>query len=113
MTKETSINPELPEESKAWFQNHGLFSDHFLKERLPEWKEWQVGKEFSDFRANLLALYESKKSILINMNESQTEKEFIQPVLNLLSYANSYIVQTDTKSGVKVNHPDMRYIQTK
>jgi hypothetical protein len=106
MTKETSINPELPEESKAWFQNHGLFSDHFLKERLPEWKEWQVGKEFSDFRANLLALYESKKSILINMNESQTEKEFIQPVLNLLSYANSYIVQTDTKSGVKVNHPD-------
>ena len=106
MPEEASISPGLTEESKVWFQNHGLFSDHFLKERLPEWKEWQTGKELADFRAKLLALYELKKSILTNMNEAQTEKEFIQPVLDLLSYANSYIVQTDTKSGVQVNHPD-------
>ena len=27
------------EELGSWFQNRGLFSDHFLKARLPQWKE--------------------------------------------------------------------------
>jgi len=27
-------------EPQLTFINRGLFSDHFLQERLPEWKEW-------------------------------------------------------------------------
>ena len=43
------------------FQNLGLFSDHFLKARLSQWKEWQAAAEIRAFRKELLSLYESKK----------------------------------------------------
>jgi len=93
-------------EPGLWFQNRGLFSDHFLKARLPEWKEWKIDEELSTFRKSLLSLYESKKTILPNFNEAQTENEFIQPVLDLLGYANSYIVQAPTKIGQQTNRSD-------
>ncbi len=92
--------------ASSLFQNRGLFSDHFLQERLPEWKEWKVTEELEHFRKNLLALYESKKQILPGLNEAQTEEEFIKPVLDLLGYANSYIVQASTKIGQQTNRPD-------
>ena len=97
-------NQSLPDEPEAWFQNRGLFSDHFLKARLPQWKEWKADEEIVTFREELLSLYESKKAILPNLNEAQTEREFIQPVLDLLDY--SYIVQASTKIGQKTNRPD-------
>ncbi len=89
-----------------WFQNRGLFSDHFIQERLPEWKEWIVNEDLDHFRSDLLALYEAKKSILPHLNETQTEDEFIKPVLDFLGYANSYIVQASTKIGQQTNRPD-------
>ena len=91
---------------KLFFINRGLFSDHFLRERLPEWKEWNVNEEFECFRGSLLALYEAKKPILTGLNEAQTEEEFIKPVLDMLGYANSYIVQASTKIGQQTNRPD-------
>lgn len=95
-----------PEELESWFQNRGLFSDHFLRARLPQWKEWEIDVEISSFRKELLSLYESKKTILSGLNEAQTEDEFIKPVLDLLGYANSYIVQASTKVGQQTNRPD-------
>jgi len=94
------------DEAKQWFENRGLFSDHFLEARLLEWKEWQTNGELSIFRKELLSLYGSKKNILPNLNEAQTEEEFIQPVLNLLGYTNSYMVQPSTKIGKVANRPD-------
>jgi len=88
------------------FQNRGLFSDHFLQERLLEWEEWNVSEELEHFRSDLLALYEAKKQFLPGLNEAQTEEEFIKPVLDLLGYANSYIVQASTKIGQQTNRPD-------
>jgi len=88
------------------FQNRGLFSDHFLQERLLEWKEWKVNEDLDHFRSDLLALYEAKKPILPHLNEAQTEDEFIKPVLDFLGYANSYIVQASTKIGQQTNRPD-------
>ena len=96
----------MPDQPGSWFLNRGLFSDHFLKARLPQWKEWKVDEELANFRRELISLYESKKAILPKLNEAQTEKEFIEPVLDLLGYADSYIVQTPTKVGVKTNRPD-------
>jgi hypothetical protein len=78
-----------PTSASRLFQNRGLFSDHFLQERLPEWKEWNVSEELENFRSKLLTLYEAKKSILPGLNEAQTEEEFIKPVLDLLGYADS------------------------
>ena len=96
----------LPDQPTSWFLNRGLFSDHFLKARLPQWKEWQANGELATFRKQLLSLYESTKLILSFLNEPQTEKEFIQPVLDFLGYANSYIVQAPTQVGEHTNRPD-------
>lgn len=81
----------LPDEPGSWFLNRGLFSDHFLKARLPQWKEWQSDGELAIFRKQLLSLYESTKAILPLLNEPQTEKKFVQPVLDLLGYVNRAI----------------------
>ncbi len=91
---------------KEWFDNHGLFSDHFLHARLLQWEEWQIGTELNTFRQQLLSLYASKKDILPNLNEAQTEDEFIKPVLDLLGYSNSYIVQAPAKKGKQTSRPD-------
>jgi len=96
----------LPAQPSPPFLNRGLFSDHFLKARLPQWKEWQSEGELASFRKQLLSLYESTKAILPLLNEPQTEKEFVQPVLDLLGYANSYIVQAPTQVGEHTNRPD-------
>ncbi|MFC1914215.1 hypothetical protein ACFLXF_02965 [Chloroflexota bacterium] len=86
-------------ESQLSFVNRGLFSDHFLQERLPEWKEWKVDGNLDHFRSDLLALYNAKKPILPHFNEARTKDEFIKPVLDLLGYANSCIIQAYTKIG--------------
>jgi type I restriction-modification system DNA methylase subunit len=96
----------LTDQPGSWFVNRGLFSDHFLQARLPEWKEWKVNAELIPFRESLQSLYDSKKSILPHLNEAQTELEFVQPVLDLLGYADSYIVQAPTKVGQHTNRPD-------
>jgi len=73
-------NKDLSDQPSLWFLNRGLFSDHFLKARLPQWKEWQQSdKELATFHKQLLSLYESKKSVLPFLNEPQTEREFVQP----------------------------------
>ncbi|MBM4433114.1 MAG: hypothetical protein FJ025_03860, partial [Chloroflexi bacterium] len=95
-----------PEQTSKWFHNRGLFSDHFLQARLPQWKEWLSDGDLAEFRKQLLSLYESAKSILPLLNEPQTEREFVQPVLDLLGYANSYIVQAPTQIGKHTNRPD-------
>jgi hypothetical protein len=94
----------LSDQLGSWFVNRGLFSDHFLKARLPRWKEWETDDEHNLFRQDLLSLYQSKKPILPNLNEAQTEQEFVQPLLDLLGY--NYIVQAPTKLGQQTNRPD-------
>jgi hypothetical protein len=93
-------------EPQLVFVNRGLFSDHFLQARLPEWKEWEIDTELVAFHESLRSLYDSKKPILPHLNEAQTELEFVQPVLDLLGYADSYIVQAPTKVGQHTNRPD-------
>ena len=91
--------------TKAWFQNRGLFSDYFLKERLIKWGEWNF-EDVTVLRDKLTSLYNSKKDVLAHLSEAQTEQEFIQPVLDILGYADTYIVQAPTKIGKKSNRPD-------
>lgn len=95
-----------PDQPGSWFLNRGLFSDHFLKARLSQWKEWRSDGELAAFRKQLLSVYESTKAILPLSNEAQTEKEFVQPVFDLLGYTNSYIVQAPTQIGEHTNRPD-------
>ncbi|MFM6203539.1 MAG: hypothetical protein ACKPE1_31155 [Dolichospermum sp.] len=59
--------------------NKPLFSQHYLTYRIQELPEWQldITSDFEKFKN----LYLSKKAILPTLNESQTEEEFIKPVL--------------------------------
>ena len=54
-------NHSSSNEAGLWFQNRGLFSDHFLKARLPQWKEWEIDLELSTFRKALLSLYVNRQ----------------------------------------------------
>jgi hypothetical protein len=95
------------------FTNRGLFSDHFIQEHLPAWKEWGVEAELIPFRNGLKALDEAKKHFLVEMNEAQTEDEFVKPVLELLGYEDSYIVQASTKLGKQTSRPDYALFLTR
>lgn len=103
---ETTEQRSSSQPASSGFLNRGLFSDHFLKARLPQWKEWQIGDDLSTFYKDLSTAYESVRTILPHANEAQTEKEFVQPVLDLLGYSNSYIVQAPTHVGEHTGRPD-------
>jgi len=79
-----------------------LFSDHYLRHRLPEHPEW--GEDVAGPFEQLRALYEAKREILPNLIEAQTEAEFIRPALEILGFA--YIVQTPTHHAGRVQRPD-------
>jgi len=104
--EEIGKKQDQTDQASKWFQNRGLFSDHFIQARLPVWKEWKIDAELVSFHNSLRSLYDSKKPILPYLNEAQTELEFVQPVLDLLGYADSYIVQAPTKVGQHTNRPD-------
>ena len=41
----------MARQTGKWFQNRGLFSDHFLQARLPQWNDWKVDTELGPFQA--------------------------------------------------------------
>ena len=79
-----------------------LFSDHYLTHRITETSEWN--EEVRVYFDKLQSLYQQKRHILPNLNESQTENEWIQPILEELGF--SYIVQTSLHKSGKVSRPD-------
>ncbi|WP_234554319.1 Eco57I restriction-modification methylase domain-containing protein [Thermus caliditerrae] len=87
---------------KRPYRNQGLFSEHYLEVRLRETPEWSEDPE--PVRQELLELYRFKRAILENANESQTEEEFIQPVLKALGFA--YWVQDAQKASGSLQRPD-------
>jgi hypothetical protein len=102
----SSSEPERIDRSGLWFQNYGLFSDYVLYTHLPRWDEWKNTAEVLSFRKDLLSLYQSQRAYLTAYNEQQTEKNFIEPILHLLGYADSYTVFAPQRRNEKTKHPD-------
>ena len=94
------------ETGKLSFNNVGLFSDHFLRKRLPaESPVWSSEKAAAqNCFEKILPQYKKFTSTYKSPNEAQTEDDFIRPVLSFLGY--SYIVQTSLKHKGKSNQPD-------
>lgn len=89
-------------QTSTW-ENRSLFSDYFLSERLDKKKEWK--EDVSAPFQKILQIYSEKKEALPSYNEAQTEKEFIQPVLEeVLGF--QYDVQHTEKHRGKINTPD-------
>ncbi len=84
-------------------RNHGLFSDYYLNEllpqRLPEWQDNAlIQKAFTEIKS----LYESLKSSLPRQSEPQLEEKFIKKILAILGHV--YEVQPtlmSTAAGMK------------
>ncbi|MFM5980446.1 MAG: Eco57I restriction-modification methylase domain-containing protein [Sphaerospermopsis kisseleviana] len=82
--------------------NKPLFSQHYLRFRIQQLPEWQldITSEFEQ----LNKIYLAKKAILPTLNESQTEEEFIKPVLEMLGF--KYITQVVTRGKGRSQRPD-------
>lgn len=85
------------------FQNRRLFSEHFLRERLPEWPEFAEFDTSERFE-QLAALWERERAGLQTANEAQTEERWVQPVLRALGF--EYTVQLGLLVGTSRRQPD-------
>lgn len=65
--------------------NRDLFANHFLKERLADLSEWQEPEGLEEAFDAVNKLYQERIPAFTDAtNESQTEHDFIQPVLDIL-----------------------------
>jgi len=70
------------------FRNQRLFSDHYLREILPQSDEWKsIDKEkLNEAFARMQSLHQKKCKIIPSLKESQLEEEFIRPILRILDH---------------------------
>ncbi|MFB6100432.1 MAG: DNA methyltransferase, partial [Candidatus Nanohalobium sp.] len=91
---------------------NNLFSNHFLEERIQDRDEWQETKfeeKFDDFRR----LYREKKDILSeNLNEDQTQDNFIDPILRKLGH--DWVTEASKRVGSRTDgktlNPDYAFM---
>ncbi|HEY7414861.1 MAG TPA: hypothetical protein VH593_06690, partial [Ktedonobacteraceae bacterium] len=78
--------------SDLFFNNHALFSDYYLKERLPEMDEWKNPLEYSRMRQafkSLRVLYEEEEERLHGAKGGTTtdrDTTLFEPVLSILGF---------------------------
>ncbi|MCE5215477.1 hypothetical protein LLH03_00480, partial [bacterium] len=66
-------------------ENHDLFADHYLEQRIQDLDAWQNPDGLEEAFSALQSLYQGTATRFTDAtNEAQTEHDFIQPVLNLL-----------------------------
>lgn len=87
----------------AAVHDNGLFSEHFLSERLPDWDEFS-SLEVANLYGELSSLWQQEGDSLPGRNEAQTEARFIQPVLRALGF--HYTVQAGVTFGTGRRQPD-------
>lgn len=93
------------------YKNSGLFSDHYLSDKLPNIAVWQLEpSELVKAHDKIKTLYQTKKDELPNLSESALEERFIRPILRALGHV--YEVQptlTATAEGMK--KPDYAFFE--
>jgi hypothetical protein len=67
-------------------ENGGLFSEHFLENRLPEWPEY-ADLECRELMEAIGSIWQREREGLSGANEAQVEEHLVQPVLDLLGHA--------------------------
>ncbi|MHB9107877.1 MAG: Eco57I restriction-modification methylase domain-containing protein [Armatimonadota bacterium] len=81
-------------------RNHGLFADHYLDHVLPGRPEWRaLGAEAEGARARIREIF---AGFVPSEDETQTEKDFIRPVLDTLGFD----YEVNVRLRVPGTHPD-------
>lgn len=103
--RRTARQPQLS--LAAPYVNRGLFASNFLQNHLPNLPEWREAQGSEEAFRRVSELYQQKQRFLeTNPNESQTEHEFIQPLLDILWGRENYRVQPPLKTGDIRGRPD-------
>lgn len=94
--------------------SNNLFSNHFLEERIQELEEWQEAEIEGKFD-QLRQLYQEKKDILTeNLNEDQTQDNFIDPVLRKLGH--DWVTEASKRIGSRTEgqnlNPDYAFMNS-
>ena len=80
--------------------NHYLFSDYYLDKRVRERREWSETDVREGFE-EVAGLWEERKSALPHANESQTESDWIRPILRMLGHHFAVQVSIEAQGGSK------------
>ena len=83
-------------------QSKTLFSRYYLDHRLSEQPEWS--EDVLPTLEKLRELWKKAARFGDKWNEAQTEREFIQPILEIMGW--SLIVQPTAGKGARVTRPD-------
>ncbi len=98
MTNQNQPNP---------IENRALFSDYYLQSLIMEQPQWTDTPDMESVCAQITALYNAVKANAEKWNEAQTEREFIQPVLELLGHA--FEVQPSLQTSLGTKRPDYAF----
>lgn len=107
----------LPLERHDPYNNRGLFADHYLRERLKDLDEWKQATGVAEAFEHIRTLYTQQKARLNDRtNEAQTERDFIQPILNFLwkeqQEGDCYQVQVSIPSVHGRPQPDYAFFRS-
>ncbi|HVC80746.1 MAG TPA: hypothetical protein VNL35_09655, partial [Chloroflexota bacterium] len=90
-------------------QNHGLFSDHYLNETLPNRLDWQQLSTSAEVTQCLTDLRKLLAKYVPTSNEAQTEEGLIKPVLEALGHAFEVQPSLDTP-GIRTTPDYVFYV---
>jgi len=100
---------------KHTHNNRGLFADYYLNstERLKSLDEWKHAKNIQETYNKIKQIYDNNNYLFNKRtNESQIEKNFIQPVLDLLWGTECYQVKVIIPNIDGNRQPDYAFFQS-
>jgi type I restriction-modification system DNA methylase subunit len=100
--------PPLPEIEP--YVNRKLFSDHFLRELLPQDDSWQVDEDKLSLAMQALSnLHTGREHEWSSSNEAQLEDKLVRPVLQALEHR--FEVQPSLPTADAVSRPDYAFFE--
>lgn len=89
--------------AKSTYNNQGLFSTYHLEKVIKEQTSEELESTYEQIKQRYASIAESAD----NLNESQTEDDFIRPVLKILGY--SFAVQPALSTSQGTKQPDYAF----
>ncbi len=90
----------MSEDHTLPFENRNLFSNHFLENLLPSFREWSEGTPQAIFE-EIKQRYEAEKPFLTRqLREAPLEERFFRPILKALGFV--YEVQAGVEEGLEL-----------
>ena len=90
--------------------NQSLFSDYYLDSLIVDQPQWKNAPDIESDYAAIKARYDAVAPNAENLNETQTERELIQPLLELLGHV--FEVQPALQTSLGTKRPDYAFFES-